>query len=63
MLHLKRRNEARRTAYEARLAPHEAALRAMKRSLFRLHVFCPSGQKNGGAHIAKSEPFSVFVTV
>ena len=26
--------------YEAHLAMHEAALRAMKRSLFRLHVFC-----------------------
>ena len=46
MLHLKRQS---RISYEARLTPHEAfcgnaakyeaALRAMKRSLFRLHVF------------------------
>jgi len=27
--------------YEAQLTLHEAALRAMKRSLFRLHVFLP----------------------
>ena len=40
MLHLKRRiYEARLMAYEAQLTLHEAALRAMKRSLFRLHVF------------------------
>ena len=49
---LKRRiYEARLTAYEAQLTLHEAALppsprlrrtrRAMKRSLFRLHVFLP----------------------
>ena len=44
LLHLKRRY------YEARLAAYEAALRAMKRSLFRFHVFLPleKRQKNGG---------------
>ena len=41
--------EARLTAYEAQLMLHEAALRAMKRSLFRLHVFFAQnlGKKNG----------------
>ena len=47
LLHLKK------AVYEARLSAYEAALRAMKhtfgvmkRSLFRLHVFCPKfGQK------------------
>ena len=50
LLHLKRRfYEARQTAYEAQLTLHEAALRAMKRSLFRLHVFCLEikAKKNG----------------
>ena len=32
--------EARLTAYDAQLTLHEAALRTIKRSLFRLHVFC-----------------------
>ena len=32
--------EARLTAYDAQLTLHEATLRAIKRSLFRLHVFC-----------------------
>ena len=41
--------------YEAQLTLHEAALRAMKRSLFRLHVFCPSGQKNGISNGSFSE--------
>ena len=45
LLHLKRRfYEARLSAYEAQLTLHEAALRAMKRSLFRLHVFLPWNQ-------------------
>ena len=39
--------EAHLTVHEARLMAYEAALRAMKRSLFRLHVFLPHGQKNG----------------
>ena len=33
--------EARLTAYDAQLTLHEAALRTIKRSLFRLHVFLP----------------------
>ena len=42
--------------YEAQLTLHEAALRAMKRSLFRLHVFLPeSGQKNGRPFLLNSE--------
>ena len=40
---------AQSAKYEAQLTLHEAELRAMKRSLFRLHVFFARnlGKKNG----------------
>jgi hypothetical protein len=45
---------------------HEAALRAMKRSLFRLHVFLPleKRQKKMVEHIyANQNLFYVFITL
>ena len=44
--------------YEAQLALHEAALRAMKRSLFRLHVFLPGirAKKWGGRPDSNRRP-------
>ena len=61
MLHLKRRFYealcAKRKVWSGTLC-HEAHLRCMKRSLFRLHVFCPFGQKNGRGCFNCSENIS-----